>query len=140
MSKSKELYLLVDGTYADPSKCDLGADNELRHGENGVPVALDGEGNPQTVVQGSVDNKNVEAAEAGEDAAKEAAEIAEANAAAAKDEAKEPKGPVVTEINPATGQSSDADLLLTTDDLKPKAKAAKPAKAKTYNNRELKAD
>lgn len=136
MSKSKDLYLLVDGTHASPDDCDVGADNELRHNENGVPVALDAEGNPQTVAQGAVDNKNEEAAAAGEDAAKEAEQIATDNDAAKTADAKEPKGPV-TEINPATGKSSDDDLLLTTDDVQPKA--AKSAKAKNYKNRELKA-
>lgn len=138
MSKSKDLYLLVDGTHADPSKCEIGADNELRHGENGVPVALDGEGNPQTVSQGAADNKNEEAAKAGEDAAKEAEKINADNEDALKAEAKEPKG-AVTAIDPATGKSSDDDLLLTTDDLKPKAKEVTSAKAKTYKNREVKA-
>lgn len=63
---SKDLYLLVDGTHADPDECDVGADNELRHGENGVPVALNEDGSPQTVAQGAIDNMNVEAAAAGE--------------------------------------------------------------------------
>lgn len=146
---AKELYLLVDGTHADPDECDLGADNELRHA-NGVPVALRYDGNPQTVSLGVVENKNVEAAEAGEAAAREAEQIVADDAAAAKGE----------------GKFSSVDLpgndqLLTTDDLQPpkptdgqgsfsderdeapkpvaKAKAVKPAKAKTYKNRELKA-
>jgi len=62
---SKELYLLVDGTHADPDDCDVGADHELRHA-NGVPVALREDGKPQTIAAGAVENKNVEAANAGE--------------------------------------------------------------------------
>lgn len=144
MAKSKNLYLLVDGTHANPDDCDVGADNELRHGEYGVPVALNEDGSPQTVGQGAIDNKNVEAAEAGEAAAQEAAKIAEDAAAAAKAEAKVGEA-VVTEINPATGRSSDENLLLTTDDVKPVAPKAAPkpkavkAKPKSapYKNREL---
>jgi outer membrane biosynthesis protein TonB len=123
---SKELYLLVDGTHADPDECDVGADHELRHA-NGVPVALREDGLPQTVAQGAIENMNVEAAAAVEpDAPPPAAEI--------KDE------PVVEE--------DKDDLLLTTDDLKPKkeepkpakvskAKAPKPRKATPAKNREI---
>lgn len=133
----KDLYLLVDGTHADPDECDVGADNELRHNDNGVPVALNEDGSPQTVKQGAVDNKNVEAAEAGEAAAKEAEQINADNAAAAKAETKEAGDAVVTEINPATGKSSDEDLLLTTDDLKPEKEPKKAKKAPKPKNREL---
>lgn len=61
---TKTLYLLVDGTHADPDECDVGADHELRHA-NGVPVALREDGNPQTVAQGAVENMNVLASELG---------------------------------------------------------------------------
>lgn len=61
----KNLYLLVDGTHADPGECDVGADHELRHA-NGLAVALREDGTPQTVAQGAVENMNVEAAKAGE--------------------------------------------------------------------------
>lgn len=110
----KELYLLVDGTHADPDECDVGADHELRHA-NGLAVALNEDGSPQTVSQGAIDNKNVEAAQVGEsDAPPPAAEL--------KDE---PEGDAVqTEINPA--KPADDDLLLTTGDLKPEAKKAAP--------------
>lgn len=133
---SKDLYLLVDGTHANPDDCDVGADNELRHKDNGVPVALDANGNPQTIAQLSVDSKNEEAAKAGEDAAAEADRINADNAVAVEAEAKAPEGPVVTEINPATGEKTEDDLLLTTEDLKP-AKAPAKAKAKPAKNREI---
>lgn len=49
--KEKEiggLYRLVDGTQADPSDCEAGKDGVLRH-KNGVPVALNGAGKPETI-------------------------------------------------------------------------------------------
>lgn len=104
----KDLYLLVDGTHADPDECDVGADLELRHA-NGVPVALREDGNPQTVAQGAVDNMNVAAAaEVVPDAPPPAVELKDEPAEPAKD-----------------------DLLMTTDDLEPapeKAEAPKPVK------------
>lgn len=109
----KDLYLLVDGTHADPDECDVGADHELRHA-NGMAVALREDGTPQTIKQDAIDNKNVEAAQEVEpDAAPPAAEL--------KDE-------------PAVEDKKD-DLLLTTEDLKPKAperkvEAVKPKAAK----------
>jgi hypothetical protein len=130
---SKELYLLVDGTYASPDDCDVGADNELRHKDNGVPVALREDGTPQTLAQGTVENMNVEAAEVG---------VSDAPPPELKDEPVE-----ADKLSP----EPDDDLLLTTDDMKPdegrkevkvapaKAKEVKPAKAKSYKNRELKA-
>lgn len=139
---SKELYLLVDGTHADPDDCDVGADNELRH-ENGVPVALREDGLPQTVAQGTIENMNVEAVKAGEKAADEAAEIIASDAAAVEDGLKAPNE---LRSEEKIKQPSDDDLLLKTDDLKPKPAdgpkkvAAKPnqARAKKYKNREMK--
>lgn len=147
---SNDLYLLVDGTHASPDDCDVGADNELRHNENGVPVALDADGKPQKLSKLVLDAKNVEAAEAGVKASDEAEQINAENKAAAEAEATEPEGPL-TEIDPATGKAASDDLLLTTADVAPvpekapakaapvKAKAAVSAKPKTYKNRELKA-
>lgn len=57
----KDLYLLVDGTHADPDDCDVGADLELRHA-NGLAVALNEDGSPMTVAQGAIDNMNAQAA------------------------------------------------------------------------------
>lgn len=59
------LYLLQDGTQAAPGDCKAGKDGVLRH-KNGVAVALRADGTPQTIGQGAVDNKNVEAAKVGD--------------------------------------------------------------------------
>lgn len=55
------LYLLRDGTYADPKDCKKGDDGVLRH-ENGVEVALRDDGKPMTL--GKVTEHNAAAAEA----------------------------------------------------------------------------
>lgn len=73
------LYLLQDGTYADPKACKKSDDGVLRH-ENGVAVALRDDGEPMTL--GKVTEHNVKAAEAaaapapGEPAAEDAADAA----------------------------------------------------------------
>lgn len=54
------LYLLKDGTYADPKDCKV-RDGELRH-ENGVGVALKADGQPMTL--GDVAAENIAAIEA----------------------------------------------------------------------------
>lgn len=61
----KKLYLLQDGTHADPSACKRGKDGVLRH-ENGLAVCLYENGEPQTVEEDAVRNKNVEAAKVGD--------------------------------------------------------------------------
>lgn len=72
MSKANpDLYLLVDGTHADPNECDVGADHMLRHA-NGVPVALREDGTPQTLGGNASDSGNVQAA-----AAEQTATVAE---------------------------------------------------------------
>lgn len=65
MTESKDLYLLQDGTHADPAECERGKDGVLRH-KNGLAVCLDANGEPQTVGGDAERNKNVEAAKAGE--------------------------------------------------------------------------
>lgn len=44
----KDLYLLADGTYADPKDTSKGDDGVLRH-KNGVHVALRDDGSPYTL-------------------------------------------------------------------------------------------
>lgn len=76
-------YLLQDGTYAAPSDCAADGSGVLRH-KNGLAVAMRGDGSPQTVASGAVDNKNVEAAATGAAAAgakKEPLAVAEVPAA-----------------------------------------------------------
>lgn len=46
--KIEAMYVLMDGTQADPHDCAKGKDGVLRH-KNGVKVAIDGDGNPETV-------------------------------------------------------------------------------------------
>jgi hypothetical protein len=52
--KIERLYLLKDGTYADPKDCST-VNGELRHA-NGVPVALNGEGEPETLGETTASN------------------------------------------------------------------------------------
>ncbi len=61
MAVQEKLYLLADGTYADPKACKKGDDGVLRH-ENGVHVALMGSGEPVTLGDVPVESKNVDAA------------------------------------------------------------------------------
>jgi hypothetical protein len=56
-----DLYLMRDGTYAEQGMCSKGDDGVLRHNENGVPVAIDSEGKPETLSR-VVENGNVAAA------------------------------------------------------------------------------
>lgn len=72
------LYLLQDGTHAAPGDCSKGKDGVLRH-ENGLAVAMDADGKPQTVGEDAERNMNVEAAKTGDDT------IAARNAEEAKD-------------------------------------------------------
>lgn len=96
MTDPGNLYLLVDGTHADPAECSKGADGVLRH-KNGMAVAMRGTGEPQTVGEDAVLNKNVEAAEAG----KPAEEAAETNAeAVAPPPASAPVSPQPAVVNP----------------------------------------
>jgi hypothetical protein len=46
--KIEKMYVLMDGTQADPSDCKKGEDGVLRH-KNGVKVAINGDGEPETV-------------------------------------------------------------------------------------------
>lgn len=64
--KVKGLYLLQDGTQADPSDVSKGDDGVLRN-KNGVAVALYADGKPQTIGEDAERNKNVEAANAGKE-------------------------------------------------------------------------
>lgn len=78
---SKELYLLQDGTHADPGECERGKDGVLRH-KNGLAVAVDQNGEPQTIGKNAELHGNVEAAKTGEEAA--AAKQADAPAPASR--------------------------------------------------------
>lgn len=96
MSKTNpELYLLVDGTHADPSECDVGADHMLRHA-NGVPVALREDGNPQTVADNTAESGNVQAANAGVEAV--SADVP----AAEKPDKQKPKAKAMTTEKPGS--------------------------------------
>lgn len=58
----QDLYVLVDGTQADPGDVSRGDDGVLRH-KNGMAVALKADGSPQTIADRTAMNKA--AAEAG---------------------------------------------------------------------------
>lgn len=53
--KVEEMFVLMDGTQANPDDCARGEDGVLRH-KNGVKVAIDGEGRPETVGDRTVMN------------------------------------------------------------------------------------
>lgn len=55
MKAPNNLYVLQDGTYADPKACKKGDDGVLRH-ENGVGVALGENGEPLTVGEATATN------------------------------------------------------------------------------------
>lgn len=82
--KDGDLYLLLDGTYADPKDCSAGKDGVLKH-KNGVGVALRDDGEPMTLSR-SVEH-NAKAAEAGQEneAGSEPLATTEIVAAAPKD-------------------------------------------------------
>jgi hypothetical protein len=90
------LYVLADGTHAKPGDCEKDDDGVLRH-IYGMPVALREDGEPMTVGQGAVDNKNEEAAQAGETA----------EAPAEEPERVAKPGVLETIVDPATGETSD---------------------------------
>jgi hypothetical protein len=60
----KTLYLMQDGTHADPADVSADPKGVLRN-KSGLAVALYEDGKPQTVGEDAVRNKNVEAAKAG---------------------------------------------------------------------------
>lgn len=59
--KNDALYLLRDGTYADPKDCSKDTDGVLRH-KNGVAVALNGDGEPETIATSTESNAKAAAA------------------------------------------------------------------------------
>jgi hypothetical protein len=59
----KGFYLLQDGTYADPA--DVEKKDGVLFSKNGLRVAIDGDGNPETLGGGAIANGNVAAANAG---------------------------------------------------------------------------
>ena len=132
MKKPHTLYLLADGTHANPADCERDDDGVLRH-IYGMAVALNADGEPETVSRGAIDNKNVEAAEAGADAAAAAGEAGEAEAAP------ELEAQPVTEVDPATGKKTDSKPAAEPAP-KPKAneKEVEAEPAKPYKNREIK--
>lgn len=148
-TKARDLYLLADGTYANPADCEPDADGALRH-IYGMPVAMTEDGKPQTVRQGAVDNKNVEAAEAGEVAAAEAERKATDNARALKDEAANTApaelgvdvttGQPTAEVAPEPALAPEPAPVAPESFVPPtaKPKSLRPAKAKTYKTREVK--
>lgn len=46
--KLEQMFVLMDGTQADPDDCARDKDGVLRH-KNGVKVAINGDGEPETV-------------------------------------------------------------------------------------------
>ena len=60
------LYLLQDGTHADPGGCAPDDKGVLRHTESGLAVCLYEDGTPQTVGQDAINNMNLAAAKAAE--------------------------------------------------------------------------
>jgi hypothetical protein len=67
MTGDLTLVLLRDGTYAPPGDCKRD-DNDavIKHEASGIPVALYEDGTPQTLGQDAINNKNVDAALAGD--------------------------------------------------------------------------
>lgn len=122
-------YLLVDGTHADPNDVSPDKDGVLRH-KNGLAVALHENGTPMSIGKCAVENKNVEAAEAGEAAVAEAIQMkADVDAAAKADAAPAPD--VAAEIDPATG-----DVAKAADKKDPvKSRVTKPAPSKKFKTR-----
>ncbi|TGN90912.1 hypothetical protein EOW77_0003505 [Bradyrhizobium yuanmingense] len=53
--KVEEMFVLMDGTQADPDDCERGKDGVWRH-KNGVKVAIDGNGRPERVGDRTVMN------------------------------------------------------------------------------------
>lgn len=98
-------YLLVDGTHADPNDVNTDEKGVLRN-KSGTPVAMRDGGIPHTVGHDAKDNKNVEAAQAGQEADRAAEKQKADNEAAAKADATEGAA-VQTEIDPATGEKTD---------------------------------
>jgi hypothetical protein len=81
------LYLLRDGTQADPADCSSGKDGVLRH-TNGVAVALKDDGEPITIAANAVRSGSGAAAEAGrpkDDLVGEERDVAEKTTEAAGD-------------------------------------------------------
>ncbi|MEY9466296.1 hypothetical protein ABH973_006709 [Bradyrhizobium ottawaense] len=72
----KNLYLLQDGTQADPSDCEVGNDGVLRH-TNGLAVAMGENGEPQTIGGAAASGGNAAAAAAGKPPVKEPAKEAD---------------------------------------------------------------
>lgn len=60
------LYLLQDGTHADPA--DVSEQGGVLRHKNGLSVALYADGRPQTVGEDAIRNKNVDAAKIGDEA------------------------------------------------------------------------
>jgi hypothetical protein len=63
-AKNDDLYLLQDGTYADPKDCSAGKDGVIRH-KNGLAVAMRDDGEPMTLHTVAELDGNAAAAEAG---------------------------------------------------------------------------
>jgi hypothetical protein len=87
----KNLYLLQDGTQADPSDCDVGKDGVLRH-QNGLAVVMSEDGKPQTIGGAAASGGNAAAAAAGKPAAKE------------PEQAKEPETDEVKQTDPPANE------------------------------------
>lgn len=131
MGNFLKFYLLADGTQGSPDDCERDADGVLRH-IYGMPVALHEDGEPMTVGDGAAENKNVEAAQAGELAAAAAAQQGVENASAAKAEATVTEAPV-TQVEPATEKPSEPEAAPTAE-----VRDIKPAPARKYKTREVK--
>lgn len=62
-AKAGDLYLLQDGTYADPKECSKDEHGVLRH-RNGMAVAMTSEGDPMTLAYQAEEGGNAAAADA----------------------------------------------------------------------------
>lgn len=130
-------YLLVDGTQTDPDDVAPGDDGVLRH-KSGLAVALHESGVPMTIGVSAKENKNVEAARAGDEAAAEAKKHMAEEARALKAEAA--SDVAETAIDPATGKpvAEEAAVEPKADEKPVDAKNLKPAAPRKYKTREVK--
>lgn len=127
MSKFKHLtwYILVDGTNADPNDVAPDDDGVLRH-KSGLAVSLREDGTPMSVGVSAVENKNLEAAEAG----------ADEPATAGEPEATIVETPPVTEPDhPAPTPEPVRQVQAVKPKRPAKSRDMKPGAGKTYETR-----
>lgn len=101
MPAPSNLYLLADGTYADPKACKKGDDGVLRH-ENGVGVATMATGEPITLGAVGSESRNAAAAAAGVPVVPAEPVVVEPAPAAAVASSPAPAAPAAPAAAPAT--------------------------------------